>query len=1360
MCRRSLHSLLCLGVIFLLGFFGPFCHAQASSQGQWSAVENWPTRAVHSTLLPDGRVFFVSYYDESLQPNIWDPTTDTFSPTAPSSYALFCAGHTSMADGRVFIAGGHIADYTGYSHAVIYDPFKNTMTAVPDMNEGRWYPTTTELANGDILVVSGDVDSNTNVNPLPQIFQVGTGTWRSLTSAQSSLALYPLMFQAPNGKVFNAGPAPATKYLDTTGTGAWTSVATKTFTGWRDYGPGVMYDIGKILAVGGSDPPTATAETIDLTAATPAWKATSSMHFARRQHNAVILPDGKVFIVGGSSGSGFDDSTNPVFPTEMWDPATGQFTVMASIAEYRGYHSTALLLPDGRVLSAGGNVGGANAQVYSPPYLFAGARPSISSAPVNVGYGENIFVGTPDASTIAQVSWIRTASTTHTFDETGRFMHLSFTQGSGGLNITMPANGNLAPPGYYMLFLVNSSGVPSVAKIIQITQGGGTTGTVSGTVTNSSGAPLAGASVVSGNASGTTAPDGTYTLTNVNAGSATITASLAGYQNGSQTVTVTAGGNSQAPTIQLTPVSPGNIAGKVVDINSNAITGASVTGGGLTATTDSTGAYALNNVPAGSVTVTASAAGFAPVSETVAVTAGTTATAPTITLKSNVGNVTGTVTNSSGAAISGASISFGGGSTTSAADGTYSFTNIPAGTIQLVASAAGYQSVTQNVTVNGGATTTANFSLAPSSTTPGTVTGTVTNISTGGVISGATVQWNTTSVTTNSSGVYTLSNVTGGTQTVSAKATGYLAVSSTVNVNGGTSTLNFKLSTAGILTVKVVNSAGAVVTGAPVSISGGIIPTTLNGITNSSGLWSSNWIPIGTYTISSGSTSETATVNTGQTTNATITQGSTTTGTITGTVTSSTGTALSGATVSAGSASTTTAANGSYTLANISAGSQTVTASLTGYQSGSQSVNVTAGGTVTANFSLTPSSGSPGTVTGTVTNISTGGVISGASVTWNGTAVSTNSSGVYTVGNVAGGTQTITASATGYLPVTSTVNVSGGTSTLNFQLSTAGILNVTVVNSAGAVASGAPVTISGGIISTTLNGTTNSSGVWSSNWIPIGNYTINSGTASQTATVNTGQTTNATITQGSSTTGTITGTVTSSSGTALSGATVSTGSVSTTTAANGSYTLANVSAGTQTVTASLSGYQSSTQSVSVTAGGTSTANFSLTPATSSPGTVTGKVTNIGNGMVLSGASVTWNGTAVSSNSSGIYTINNVTTGTQTLTASATGYLPRTLTVTVTSGGTSTLNFPLATAGKISVKAVSATGAADAGATVTISGGEIATTVTGTTNSSGVFGTNWIPIGSYTVTISETGHTTQSNTVTVTSGVTTTDNFTF
>lgn len=850
-------------------------NAQASTQGQWSAVANWPTRAVHVTLLPDGRVFFVSYYDESLQPNIWDPVSNTFTATAASAFRLFCAGHATLADGRVFIAGGHIADYTGYPHAVIFDPATNGFTSLPDMNTGRWYPTVTTLPNGDVLVVSGDINSNTNVDPLPQVFQFATKTWRNLTTAQLSLPLYPNMLVAPNGKVFNAAPNRQTRYLDTTGTGAWTNVAVLNFTGFRDYGPAVMYDVGKVLDVGGADPPTATAEIIDLNAATPAWKFTSSMHFPRRQHNAVILPDGKVFIVGGSSAGGFDTSTSPVLPTEMWDPATGQFTVMASIAVYRGYHSTALLLADGRVLSAGGNVGGPNAQIFSPPYLFAGARPSIASAPVSAGYGQTVFVGTPDAASITKVTLLKQASVTHTNSMSQGFQTLSFTTTSTGLNVTMPANANLATPGYYMLFILNGSGVPSVGSTIQISATAAAVGTVTGKVTNTAGAPISGASVSSGGNGAVTGSDGGYTL-QLPGGTATLTAALAGYQNASESVTVTAGQSTQAATLQIQPTNPGNVTGSVVDGNGAALSGASVTAGGLSTASAADGSYMLSNLPAGQTTINASLTGFQSGSTSVTVVAATTTAAPAIALVSGSGAVSGNVKSSTGAVIAGASVGFGGGSTTTDANGNYTLAGIPVGTIQLVASAQGFQSVTQSVTVSGGKTSTANFTLTAVAAN-GTVTGKITNASSGAILAAATVSWSGGSTTSNASGIYTLTNVTAGTQNITAVKTGYLARTLAVGVTGGaTSTLNIPIATAGKISVKVVTSGGAVVSGATVTIKGGVIPTTVSGSSSSTGLLTTNWIPVGTYTVTVAKSgfatqSKTTTVSSGVTTSLTFT---------------------------------------------------------------------------------------------------------------------------------------------------------------------------------------------------------------------------------------------------------------------------------------------------------------------------------------------------------------------------------------------------------------------------------------------------------------------------------------------------------
>jgi hypothetical protein len=490
-----------------------------------------------------------------------------------------------------------------------------------------------------------------------------------------------------------------------------------------------------------------------------------------------------------------------------------------------------------------------------------------------VGYGQTVFIGTPNATAISQVTWIRTGSTTHTFDESARFLRLNFTRTNGGLNVAMPANGSIAPPGYYMLFLLNGSGVPSVAKIIQIRQGGGTTGTLKGTVTNTAGAPLATVRVTTGGVSANSAPDGTYILASVNAGTATVTASLSGYQSSSQHVTVSSGTTTNLPVIRLAPVNPGGITGTVVNSGGTGISGATITAAGLTAKTSSSGAYALHNVPAGTVSLMASVAGYQPASKNVTVTAGNNTAAAAMTLISNVGNVTGKVTDSSNHPISGASVGFGGGTATTNATGTYNFSNIPVGTIQLVASASGFQSVTQSVTVTGGKTTTANFSLTPSQALPGTVTGKVTNISTGGVIAGATVKWNTASVSTNSTGSYVLNNVNSGTQTITASATGYLSRSFTVNVTAGsTSTLNFPLATAGIIKVVALNSTGAADAGATVTIQGGVIPTTVTGTTNSSGTYSSNWIPVGSYTVKISQTGHTT-----QSKSPTVTAGVTTT---------------------------------------------------------------------------------------------------------------------------------------------------------------------------------------------------------------------------------------------------------------------------------------------------------------------------------------------------------------------------------------------------------------------------------------------------------------------------------------------------
>jgi hypothetical protein len=454
--------------------------------------------AIHMAMLPTGKVMFWQYSASSI--GLWDPVTSQFSAApqpaggSPPFLNPFCSGHAWLADGRLLVAGGHIANNDGDNRANIYNPFTNTwannVPAMPNVpagapygvgRNGRWYPSATTLGNGDVLVLSGDmngvVGGQPDAHPLPQIYQATTNTWRNLTTAYNELPLYPRVFLAPNGRVYSLSDYSGnTERLITTGTGSWATIANTSFDGRVNYGSAVMYDAGKVVFIGGGDSPTATAERIDLNSPTPTWSSAGSMAQPRRQHNATLLADGTVLVTGGSSVSGFNNAAGQVALAEIWNPATSQFTPVAPASSvYRGYHTTALLLPDGRVLMAGGNhdsptyTENRNAEIYSPPYLFKGPRPTVVSAPNTAELGRSFYVETPDAADITDVTWVVPGAVTHSQDWTQRVNHLEFTTVDGGLAVTLPSNPNAAPPGYYMLFLINSNGVPSMAEWVQAT---------------------------------------------------------------------------------------------------------------------------------------------------------------------------------------------------------------------------------------------------------------------------------------------------------------------------------------------------------------------------------------------------------------------------------------------------------------------------------------------------------------------------------------------------------------------------------------------------------------------------------------------------------------------------------------------------------------------------------------------------------------------------------------------------------------------------------------------------------------------------------------------------------------------------
>src|SRR5688572_895504 len=312
--------------------------------GKWSAPFSWPIIAVHLNLLPDGRVLS---WGEVGHPQVWDPAAKTFRVVSLAT-ELFCSGHTFLPDGRLLVTGGHQSDLHGLPDVNLFQRSSSTWSTGPKMAKGRWYPTATTLANGQVVALSGSDLSGTMVR-IPEVW-TGSG-WRALSSASRSVRYYPRAFLAPNGKVFTAGESQATAYLSTSGAGSWSSVGNRRY-GTRDYGAAVMYEPGKVLYAGGGRT-TNTAEIIDLNQAAPVWRWTGSMAYARRHLNATILPTGQVLVTGGTAGTIHTDESKAVYAAELWDPATGKWTTLASGSVIRGYHSTAVLLRDGRVLVTG-----------------------------------------------------------------------------------------------------------------------------------------------------------------------------------------------------------------------------------------------------------------------------------------------------------------------------------------------------------------------------------------------------------------------------------------------------------------------------------------------------------------------------------------------------------------------------------------------------------------------------------------------------------------------------------------------------------------------------------------------------------------------------------------------------------------------------------------------------------------------------------------------------------------------------------------------------------------------------------------------------------------------------------------------
>lgn len=465
--------------------------------GRWSSVINTPVVPVFQAVLPNGKVLMWDSVSERAAENetnhtytraaVWNPSTNTYKQVNVSGYNIFCAGFAQLADGRVLVAGGNKSEaLDGIVQTHLFDWRTETWTRGPNMNVGRWYPSVAALGNGEALIVAGGPAT-------AEVYQTN-GALRRLTGFTSfDDRIYPFLVPRPDGQVQLVGPDDRMDTMATSGTGALT--ATRNRDGIkRDYGSFATYDIGKVLVAGGgnvteggqSSVPTKTASVVDVNGSGTTVRSTTPMSVGRRQFNLSVLADGSVLATGGQSKSldHLVDLENPVFAAERWDPATETWSVLASASRVRQYHAVATLLPDGRVMTGGGGICGTctskgylekNIEYFTPPYLFRkdgsgtlAARPVIGNAPATASYGQQFAISTAQAGSIRKVGLVRLGAPTHGADQGQRYVPLKFSASGSTLTTTAPSTATIAQPGYYMLFVTDAAGVPSVAKIVQV----------------------------------------------------------------------------------------------------------------------------------------------------------------------------------------------------------------------------------------------------------------------------------------------------------------------------------------------------------------------------------------------------------------------------------------------------------------------------------------------------------------------------------------------------------------------------------------------------------------------------------------------------------------------------------------------------------------------------------------------------------------------------------------------------------------------------------------------------------------------------------------------------------------------------
>ncbi|MEM9935664.1 MAG: LamG-like jellyroll fold domain-containing protein, partial [Bacteroidota bacterium] len=486
-----------LQLILLLALTIPIqVSAQAidpSEKGEWSEIIPMPIVSVAAANLPNGKILTWSAFDRfrfggrngKTYTVIFDPETQQSEEflISDTQHDMFCPGTANLTDGRIMVTGG-----SGPPKTSIYDPFENKWTSGEDMNIPRGYHAMVTLSDGNVFTIGGSWSGGRG-NKHSEVWDRKTGKWSKksgipVAAMGNSSDYHAWLWQAPNGKLFHAGPTKEMHWIDySTANGSYESAGSRAADDHAFSGAIVMYDKGKLLKIGGattfSGGQVANGITtiMDINKDKVQLKQVGSLNTPRALHNATVLPTGEVFISGGLATAKYFSDTGARLTPELWNPKTEKWTAVAPMQVPRNYHSSAILLPDGRVmLSGGGLCGGCkvnhpDAEIYSPPYLFnsqgkLATRPVIKSAPDKAPQGSVITLNTDKA--ISYFSIVRFSSNTHSTNNEQRRIELPATRvGKNQYQVSIPTP-NVAVPGYYMLFAIDGNGVPSVSKSIML----------------------------------------------------------------------------------------------------------------------------------------------------------------------------------------------------------------------------------------------------------------------------------------------------------------------------------------------------------------------------------------------------------------------------------------------------------------------------------------------------------------------------------------------------------------------------------------------------------------------------------------------------------------------------------------------------------------------------------------------------------------------------------------------------------------------------------------------------------------------------------------------------------------------------